>query len=109
MASATVNARCIIYGKEKATSKCAGCLQDFCYRHLGDHRQGLGKQLDEIEVMQVIFRQTVNEQKSNVPTYSFIHSRNRSLETRVNEENSTNSRRSWTIILSTDEPTFDSN
>ena len=72
MATANVKARCVTCGKEKATSKCAGCSQDFCYKHLGDHRQELGKQLDEVEVMRDLFQQTVNEQKLDPKKQSLI-------------------------------------
>jgi septal ring factor EnvC (AmiA/AmiB activator) len=72
MASANVKARCVTCGKERATSKCGGCLQDFCYKHLGDHRQELSKELDEVEVMRDLFRQTVNEQKSDPGKHSII-------------------------------------
>jgi hypothetical protein len=72
MTSANIKARCVTCGKERATSKCGGCLQDFCYKHLGDHRQDLSKQLDEIEVMRDLFRQTVNEQKSDAQKHSII-------------------------------------
>ncbi len=37
----TSKAYCIKCGKERSTSKCAGCFQDFCYNHLTDHRQEL--------------------------------------------------------------------
>jgi hypothetical protein len=62
MATATGRARCITCGKEKATSKCEGCLQDFCFNHLTEHRQQLSKQLDEIEVNRDQFRQTLIQQ-----------------------------------------------
>ena len=48
--------------KEKATFRCAGCLREFCHKHLGDHRQELHKQLDEIEVDRDVFRQSLTEQ-----------------------------------------------
>ncbi len=49
MAAAARKTRCIICEKEKATSKCSGCLEDFCFNHLAEHRQQLGKRLDELE------------------------------------------------------------
>jgi hypothetical protein len=62
MATVIGKVRCVTCGKERATSKCAGCLQDFCFNHLGEHRQQLNKQLDEIEVHRDLFRQTLTEQ-----------------------------------------------
>jgi len=61
MATATGKTRCVICGKEKATFKCGGCLEEYCYNHLGDHRQELNKQLDQIEVNRDIFRQLLTE------------------------------------------------
>ena len=62
MATTTGKTRCIICDKEKATSRCGGCLEDFCYKHLGTHQQQLNKQLDEIEVNRDIFRQSLTTQ-----------------------------------------------
>jgi chromosome segregation ATPase len=72
MASVNLKACCITCGKERATSKCGGCLQDFCYKHLGDHRHELSKQLDEVEVMRDLFLQTINEQKSDPQKQALI-------------------------------------
>ena len=63
MASANVKAQCLACDKRTATSKCGGCSQDFCYKHPGDHRQELGKQLDDIQIMQDVFCQS-NENHS---------------------------------------------
>jgi len=62
MATATGKVRCVTCDKEKPTLRCIGCLKDFCYDHLGEHRQQLSKQLDDIEVHRDIFRQTLTEQ-----------------------------------------------
>jgi hypothetical protein len=62
MATATGKVRCATCDKEKPTLRCIGCLKDFCYDHLGEHRQQLNKQLDDIEVHRDIFRQTLTEQ-----------------------------------------------
>ena len=72
MATANSKARCVICGKEKATLICGGCSQDFCYKHLGDHRQELSKELDDIEVTRDLFRQTFNEQISDPEKHSII-------------------------------------
>lgn len=62
MATATGRTRCIKCDKDRATMKCGGCCQDFCYRHLADHRQDLNKQFDDIEVSRDVFRQLLTEQ-----------------------------------------------
>jgi transposase-like protein len=62
MATSTIKNRCVICGKEKASFKCEGCSQTFCYKHVNDHRQELNKQLDVIEVTRDLLRQTLNEQ-----------------------------------------------
>ncbi len=54
---------CVTCGKDnKATLRCGGCLQEYCFNHLTDHRQGLSKQLDEIEVARDLFKQTLSQQ-----------------------------------------------
>ncbi|CAF1339206.1 unnamed protein product [Adineta ricciae] len=72
MAAANGRIRCFTCNKEKATSKCAGCLKDFCYNHLGDHRQQLAIHLDEIEVQRDLFRQTLTEQATDPQTHPLI-------------------------------------
>jgi hypothetical protein len=72
MATATSKARCVSCGKEKAVMKCGGCLQDFCFNHMTDHRQELGKQLDEIEVTRDLFRQTLTEQSSKPQKHALM-------------------------------------
>jgi len=60
MATETSKIYCVKCGKEKATSKCTGCLQDFCYNHFKDHHRELNKQLDEIEINRDVFRQKLH-------------------------------------------------
>jgi hypothetical protein len=57
MATEIGSTRCILCDKKKASSKCLGCLQDFCC----NHRQELSKGLDEIEIIHDLVRQTFNE------------------------------------------------
>jgi hypothetical protein len=64
MATNTDRNRCAICNKEKATLRCGGCSKDFCFSHVADHRQELCKQLDEVEVIRDLFRQTLTEQTS---------------------------------------------
>jgi chromosome condensin MukBEF ATPase and DNA-binding subunit MukB len=62
MATANNKTRCVVCSKERATLRCAGCLQEFCFTHLADHRQELNKQLEEIEVNRDLFRQSLTQQ-----------------------------------------------
>ena len=65
MATAKSKAQCFICNKEKTTYICRGCSKDFCFDHLIEHRQILGKQLDEIECDRDQFQQLIFEQKQN--------------------------------------------
>lgn len=62
MATATSKIRCVKCDKNRATFKCAGCLQEYCFDHLKYHREELNKQLDEVELNRDIFRQSLNQQ-----------------------------------------------
>ena len=60
--------RCILCGKDKATLRCGGCLQEYCFNHSLDHRQKLNKQLDDIEInrhqfRQILLQQTIDPEK----------------------------------------------
>jgi hypothetical protein len=72
MATGISKVHCVKCGKQRSTSKCAGCSQDFCYNHLTDHRQELSEQLDEIEMNRDLFRQTLNEQTNNPEQHLLI-------------------------------------
>jgi len=72
MATATGKTKCIKCGKDKATSKCSGCAQEFCYNHLGEHRQELNKQLDDIEGNRDVFRETLNQHTNQSEKYPLI-------------------------------------
>jgi hypothetical protein len=72
MAEATEKIRCVICNKEKATLKCGGCSQDFCYNHWDTHRQELNKQLDEIEMNRDIFRQSLTQQIEQPNNHTLI-------------------------------------
>ncbi|CAF4796104.1 unnamed protein product [Rotaria sp. Silwood1] len=65
MAQAMTNGRatCSICGKERIAYKCGGCSQDFCFSHLGEHRQTLSQQFDEIETDRDQFHQALVQQK----------------------------------------------
>lgn len=72
MANAIGRTRCATCGKEKATLKCGGCSQDFCFDHVADHRQELSKQLDDVEVSRDLFRQKLTEQTANSQKHTLI-------------------------------------
>jgi hypothetical protein len=62
MTMPTDKTHCIKCDKAKCTLRCGGCLQEFCFKHLADHRQDLNKQLDKAEVNRDLFRQSLTEQ-----------------------------------------------
>jgi len=77
MATSRIKSRCVICGKEKASVRCEGCSQTFCYRHINDHRQQLNKQLDEIEVTRDLFRQTLSQQTLDLKKHPLIQQINK--------------------------------
>jgi chromosome segregation ATPase len=72
MATAIGKNRCTICDKERRTVVCEGCSQTFCYNHLGDHRQELSRQMDDVEVTRDLFRQTLTEQTSQPQKHSLM-------------------------------------
>ena len=70
--SVTGKSRCSKCGKEKATTKCGGCLKDFCFNHWEPHRQELTQQLDEIDVNRDVFRQSLTQQSEQSNNYALI-------------------------------------
>jgi hypothetical protein len=72
MTTAAGKTQCITCGKEKATSKCAGCLEDFCLNHLVEHRQHLSQQLDDIEVHRDLFQQILIQQRTEPQKHPLI-------------------------------------
>jgi chromosome segregation ATPase len=72
MAAAPGRTRCVKCGKEKATLKCGGCLQDFCYNHSTEHRNELSKQLDEVETTRDMFRQTLTDQTTKPEKHALM-------------------------------------
>lgn len=63
---------CIECGKDKFTSRCLGCLADFCYQHLRIHRDELSRQLDHIELCRDLFQQSLNERMSSTEKYALM-------------------------------------
>ena len=64
--------QCVTCGKAKATYRCAGCLKEFCFSHLAEHRQELNKQLDEIEVHRDLFLETLHQQTADPNKHLFF-------------------------------------
>jgi sugar lactone lactonase YvrE len=77
MSAVITKNRCVVCNKEKASFKCEGCSQTFCYNHVTDHRQELNKQLDEIEVIRDLFRQTLTEQNDDSQKHPLIQQINK--------------------------------
>jgi hypothetical protein len=72
MATAIGKTCCTICSKEKATIKCGGCQEDFCYSHWELHRQELNRQLEEIEVNRDLFRQLLTQQTEQPDNHILI-------------------------------------
>src|ERR1700761_5003416 len=60
--STSRKAPCATCGKVIGMFTCRGCQKDFCTRHVAEHRQELGKQMDELTLDHDRFRQNVMEQ-----------------------------------------------
>lgn len=65
MESTTAEIYCVECGNDNAVVKCGGCLEDFCYKHYGNHREELNEQLDEIETNRDLIRQSLFEPLSH--------------------------------------------
>jgi len=68
----TTKVLCVICDKGKGTFKCEGCLQTFCSKHSSNHRNELGKQLEEIEIKHDLVQETLNQQIENIREHSLI-------------------------------------
>ena len=63
---------CIKCEKNRATLLCGGCLQDFCFNHMLDHRQELNQQLNIIETSRNHCQQTLNEHTTDTENYFLL-------------------------------------
>jgi hypothetical protein len=61
MATTMGKIHCVVCDKEKATLRCGGYLQEFCYNHWDPHRQELNKKFEEIEINRDSFRQSLTQ------------------------------------------------
>ena len=57
--------KCFTCGKERIVYSCEGCSQKFCVKHLPEHRQQLGQELNGIENDRDELHQSLIEQKNN--------------------------------------------
>lgn len=64
--------KCVACKKEKVAYPCSGCSQLFCFNHLGEHRQQLTLQLNDLEHNRNILLENLTEQKINSEKYSLI-------------------------------------
>jgi len=62
--SAVVKRQCATCEKNTGIFICGGCSQAFCTRHASEHRQVLGKQMDEIILEHDQLWQSINEQNN---------------------------------------------
>ena len=72
MAAASGRARCVKCGKDRATMRCEGCMEDFCRCHRDDHQQELDKQLEEIEMNRDLFREALTQQSEKPDNRTYI-------------------------------------
>ena len=61
MATATPANPCFTCGKLTGRVKCEGCSKIFCLNDFEGHQQELSKQLEEVEVIRDLFRQSLTE------------------------------------------------
>ena len=57
--------KCFTCDKERIVYSCEGCSQKFCVKHLPEHRQQLGQELNGIENDRDELHQSLIEQKNN--------------------------------------------
>jgi len=82
--ASTGKTRCIRCNKEKATLRCEGCLQHFCFNDWEPHRQELTQKLDQIHVNRDVFRQLLTQQSEDSNNYSLIQQINQWEERSIN-------------------------
>lgn len=58
--------------KASGTMTCRGCRQDFCYRHVTEHRQELNQQMDEMVVNHDQLKQSITEQEAQPNCHPLI-------------------------------------
>jgi hypothetical protein len=63
---------CATCGKVTGLFTCRGCQKDFCTRHVAEHRQELGKQMDELTFDHDRFRQNLMEQTTEPQSHALM-------------------------------------
>jgi outer membrane murein-binding lipoprotein Lpp len=76
MATSNITSHCSMCNEE-ITFMCRGCLKDFCFDHLTEHRQTLKTQFHQIENDYNQFRQTLIDQKNDSNKRSLIQQINK--------------------------------
>ena len=62
----TASVLCSQCQKSKGTYKCQGCEKVFCFKHVTDHRNELGKEFDDITGLYDQFQQTLAQQNEDL-------------------------------------------
>ncbi len=78
-------APCATCGKVTGMFTCRGCQKDFCTRHVVEHRQELGKQMDELTLDHDRFRQNLIEQTGEPRYHPLIKQINEWEEQSINK------------------------
>jgi hypothetical protein len=63
---------CIRCDKTSGLFTCRGCGKDFCMCHANEHRQELGKQMDELTLYYDEIRQKLTEETTQSPNYPHL-------------------------------------
>ncbi len=63
---------CAKCSKTSGLFMCRGCGKDFCMHHANEHRQELGKQLDELTLEHDQFREKLIEETTKPQSYSHV-------------------------------------
>jgi len=63
---------CAICSKAAGMFTCQGCSKNLCARHVAEHRQELGTQIEEITLEHDRFRQTLNEQMQKLELHPLM-------------------------------------
>lgn len=77
MATSNIIPHCSMCNEETSTFICRGCLKDFCFDHLTEHRQTLKTQFHQIENDYNQFRQTLIDRKNDSNKLSLIEQINK--------------------------------
>lgn len=68
---------CSVCNLLRITYECKGCTNDFCYKHLTEHRQFFIEELIKVEDDRDQFHETLIQQKNNIPNHLVIQQINK--------------------------------